>query len=314
VLQYGLAQVMDARGLFHRAADLTRQANECFLEAARQRGKPYDPIEHHLYVDQIIRAFSREHFERVRGWGLETDVLVFVLGLPRSGTSLVEQILASHPQVFGAGELTCLRSAYRSIPALVGEQAPGVECIDRLDQAAVQTLAGQYLDRLRRLAPEAARIVDKMPDNYLMLGLIATLFPRARVIHTRRDVRDVGLSCWMTHFKHIRWACDLEHIGTRIREYLRLMEHWRRVLPLPMLEIDYEEVVAGLEPAARRLVAWCGLEWDRACLAFHQNKRVVRTASMTQVREPLYRRSLQRWKSYRDEIAPLLRILSPHEA
>jgi hypothetical protein len=311
VLQYGLAQVFDARGQYGRAADLARLANEHYLETARRRGSPYSPEEHRQYVDQLIAAFSPAHFARVRGWGLETDVPVFVVGLPRSGTSLVEQILASHPRVHGAGELTDMRSAYRSLPALVGKHAPGVECVAALSRETVRLLASGYLDRVRRLAPDAARIVDKMPDNYLMLGLIATLFPRARLIHVRRDLRDVGLSCWLTHFKHIRWACDLAHIGTRAREYLRLMEHWRRALPVPMLEIDYEEVVADLEGSARKLVAWCGLEWDPACLAFHRTKRVVRTASMTQVREPLYARSVGRWRHYREVLGPLLQLLPP---
>src|SRR5262249_26737763 len=144
-------------------------------------------------------------------------------------------------------------------------------------------------------APGAAeRIVDKMPDNYLMVGLIAALLPKARIIHMRRDVRDVGLSCWLTHFRHIRWACDLEHIGTRIVQYQRLMEHWRRVLRARMLELDYEEIVADLPGAARKLVAFCGLEWDPGCLDFHKTKRVVRTASMIQVREPIYQRSVSR--------------------
>ncbi len=314
VLQYGLAQVFDARGQYGRAADLARLANEHYLEAARRRGSPYSPEEHRQYVDQLIAAFSPAHFARVRGWGLDTEVPVFVVGLPRSGTSLVEQILASHPRVHGAGELTDMRAAYRSLPALVGKQAPGVECVAALDRETVRLLAAGYLDRVRRLAPGAARIVDKMPDNDLMLGLIATLLPRARLIHVRRDLRDVGLSCWLTHFKHIRWACDLAHIGTRAREYLRLMEHWRRALPVPMLEIDYEEVVADLEGSARKLVAWCGLEWDAACLAFHETKRVVRTASMTQVREPLYARSVGRWQRYREALGPLLQLLPPGDA
>jgi hypothetical protein len=153
------------------------------------------------------------------------------------------------------------------------------------------------------------RIIDKMPDNYLMLGLIATLFPRACIIHTRRDERDTGLSLWLTHFKHIRWACDLRHIGERIREHRRLMDHWRSVLPGRMLEEDYEEVVANLEPEARRMLAWCGLEWHPACLAFHTTRRVVRTASMAQVREPLYARSVQRWRHYQAYLGPLLEIL-----
>lgn len=309
VLQYGLAQVMDARGQSARAAELARQANAFFKEEAQRLGQQYDPAEHRSYVDRIIRAYSPAHFARVHGWGINSDLPIFVLGLPRSGTSLIEQILASHPQVFGAGELNTMRDLYRDIPTVVGKQAPGIDCIGDLTQPQVRALAERYLSELRRLNDRARFIVDKMPDNYLMIGLIATLLPAARIIHVRRDERDVGLSCWMTLFKHIRWACDLEHIGHRIREYQRLMAHWRTVLPGRLLEIDYEDVVNDLEPAARRLLAWCDLPWDDSCLAFHRTKRTVRTASMTQVREPLYRRSLKRWERYRPYLGPMLRIL-----
>ena len=133
-----------------------------------------------------------------------------------------------------------------------------------------------------------------MPDNYLYLGLLATLFPRAKLIHCRRDLRDVAVSCWMTNFRQIRWASAQEHIASRFHEYQRLMKHWRQVLPVPLLEVDYEDTVADLEGVARRLVAWCGLAWEPACLAFHETRRPVRTASVTQVREPIYRRSVAR--------------------
>jgi hypothetical protein len=145
-----------------------------------------------------------------------------------------------------------------------------------------------------------------MPDNYLYLGLIAVLFPRARLIHCRRDVRDVAISCWMTSFRHIRWACDPEHIASRFRDYQRLMEHWRQVLPVPLLEVDYEETVADLEGVARRLIDGIGLEWEPACLSFHTTARPVRTASVSQVRQPLYTRSVQRWKHYETALAELL--------
>jgi tetratricopeptide (TPR) repeat protein len=319
-LQYGLAQVLDARGQFARAADLARRANDWSGQDARRRGQGYDPAEDHAYVERIIRACPSAFFEQVRGWGLsrgDAEVPVFVVGLPRSGTSLVEQILASHPHVFGAGELTYLFDISRAFPSLPprqttrgkGPRKKGAPTPGRLDRATVQALARQYLDRVRALAPRAVRIVDKMPDNYQMLGLIATLLPKAHVIHVRRDLRDVALSCWLTNFARVRWAYTVEDIAARIREYQRLLEHWRRVLPLPILEIDYEEIVADLEPAARRLVAWCGLPWDPACLAFHQTKRPVQTASVHQVREPLYRRSVGRWRHYQDVLAPLLKML-----
>ena len=176
-----------------------------------------------------------------------------------------------------------------------------------MDRETARRLASRHLERLRALSPAALRIVDKMPENYLYLGLLASLFPRAKFIHCRRDLRDVAVSCWMTHFQEIRWANDQQHIASRFHEYQRMMEHWRKVLPVPLLEVDYEETVADLEGVARRLVAWCGLEWEPKCLEFHQAKRPVRTASAVQVRQPVYRTSVGRWKHYEQSLATLLR-------
>ena len=145
-----------------------------------------------------------------------------------------------------------------------------------------------------------------MPDNYHLLGFLAAVFPRARFIHCRRDVRDIALSCWITNFSQIRWAFDLEHIAHRILQYRRIMSHWRQVLPVPLLEVDYEELTADQEGVSRRLVDWLGLEWDDACLHFHRTERLVRTASVAQVRQPIYRRSVARWKHYEAMLKPLL--------
>jgi hypothetical protein len=181
---------------------------------------------------------------------------VFVVGLPRSGTTLIEQILASHPQVFGAGET---RLAADTLAALGGQGADFMEGFRRLDRPTARRLAARHLEKLRALGRAALRIVDKTPDNYLALGLLASLFPRAKFIHCRRDLRDVAVSCWMTHFRDVRWANDQQQIASRCHEHQRLMEHWRKVLPAPLLEVDYEETVADLEGVARKLVAWCGL-------------------------------------------------------
>ena len=145
-----------------------------------------------------------------------------------------------------------------------------------------------------------------MPENSLYLGLIAALFPRARLIHCRRDLPDVALSCWMTNFGEVRWACDLEHITSRIEQHQHIMAHWRRVLPSPILEVDYEAVVAEPDAMARKLVTWCGLEWDPACLEFHSARRPVRTASLAQVRQPVYATSVGRWKNYEKALASVI--------
>jgi hypothetical protein len=183
--------------------------------------------------------------------------------------------------VFGAGELRYGRDDFE---ALAAEDDRRLDGLARLDAATARRIAEYHLARLHELSPDRPRVVDKMPDNYMYLGLLALLFPKAKFIHCRRDLRDIAVSCWMTNFRHIPWANDPDHIASRFAQYRRFMEHWRRVLPVPVLEVDYEETVADLEGVARRLVAWCGLNWEPACLAFHEGKQPVRTASSSTAR------------------------------
>ena len=267
-----------------------------------RRGREYDPNEYASLLSRMIAVCGPDFFARVRSFGLESELPVFVVGLPRSGTTLIEQILASHSQVFGAGEI---KLASETMAGLGGQGADSIEGLRGLDRQTAQHLASRHLARLRAMHPAALRIVDKMPENYLFLGLLAVLFPRAKFIHCRRDLRDVAVSCWMTHFQEIRWANDPQHIASRFHEYQRIMEHWREVLPVPLLDVDYEETVADLEGVARRLVAWCGLAWEPKCLEFPAAKRPVRTASAVQVRQPVFRTSVQRWKHYEQALASL---------
>jgi len=304
-LLFGLAHVCDAQGAYAEAAQHLEQANALRRAECRQRGQVYDAAEHTRFVDELIATFTPGYFERVRGFGSPTQRPVFIVGLPRSGTTLTEQVLASHSQVFGAGELRYARDAFQALPRVLSGDAEPLACLRRLERASAGRVAEEYLERLARLHATTPRVVDKMPDNYLYLGLLATLFPRAPLIHCRRDLRDVAVSCWMTNFQQIRWSFDTGHIAARFHDYRRLMEHWQQVLPVPLLEIDYEETVADLEGVARRLLAFCGLEWEPACLAFHQTQRPVRTASVAQVREPIYRRSVARWKHYENALGEL---------
>jgi tetratricopeptide (TPR) repeat protein len=304
-LHFGLAQVLDARGDYAAAAVHLARANGIAVAEWGKRGQGYDPAAHTRFVDRLVATFTPAFFERARGLGSESERPVFVIGLPRSGTTLTQQILARHSQMFGAGELPLTRDSFESL----AEGAPGEEAafraLDRLDGALVRRVAERHLERLEELGPGKPRVVDKLPDNYLYLGLLAVLFPRAKFVHCRRDLRDVAVSCWMTNFRHIRWASDPEHIASRFREYQRVMEHWRQVLPVEVLEVDYEETVADLEGVARRLVAFCGLEWEPACLAFHEGKQPVKTASVAQVRQPIYTRSVARWRYYEQSLGPL---------
>jgi tetratricopeptide (TPR) repeat protein len=306
-LLFALGHVLDDRSEFDRAASLFAEANALQCAELRWQGRMYEREAHREFVDRLIATFTAEFFERTRGGSPETDRPVFIVGRPRSGTSMLEQVLASHPRVFGAGELNLVRSSFESIPAVVGIGLVPVDAMLLLTRDGIGRLARGHLGVLEDLGgpTPADRIVDKIPENALYLGLIAAMFPRARVIHCRRDPRDVALSCWMTHFALVRWACDLDDIASRIGAHRRVMEHWRRVLPIPMFELDYEAVVGDLEAVARRLLDWCGLDWDPACLEFHKINRPVRTTSVAQVRRPLYATSVGRWRHYERPLAAL---------
>jgi hypothetical protein len=305
-LLFGLAHVLDAQGDYRRAAELLRQANALTLELARRQKREYAPADHERFVDGLIREFGPAFFTRQSGAGHDTRRPVFVFGMPRSGTTLIEQVLASHSRIRGAGELRLARQSFEAIPAVTSRTDNPLDCVLHLKGKGIRALADRHLESLSALdGSHAAHVVDKMPDNYMYVGLLAAMFPGAVFIHCRRDLRDVAVSCWMTDFRSIRWANALEHIAARFEQYRRLMNHWQAVLPAPIHEVDYEETVADLEGVARRLLAACGLEWEPGCLDFHRTRRPVRTASVGQVRQPIYTRSVARWKNYEIALAEL---------
>jgi tetratricopeptide (TPR) repeat protein len=309
-LHFGLAQAYDGRGDSARAAEHMLAANALQKKHREDRDQGYSAEAHRRHIDRLIAGFTPDYFPRVAGLGRDSERPVFIVGMPRSGTTLAEQVLASHPAVHGAGERRFLDLGFAVLPQAVGRAGPPPACLGHVDRAAVQRIADWHLEQLHALdGGRAARVTDKMPDNYQLLGWIVTLFPRARIIHCRRDVRDVALSCWLTHFLRIRWANDLGHLAERINDYFRVMEHYRRVLPSPVFELDYEQMVADQEGTSRRLLAFTGLEWHPACLEFHRTERLVRTASVAQVRQPIYRRSVARWRRYEAMLRPLLERL-----
>jgi tetratricopeptide (TPR) repeat protein len=248
----------------------------------------------------LVRAgFTAERM--IFAVGQPVDGPIFILGMPRSGTTLVEQILASHPQVYGAGELDLFGHAVKDF-------APRGAVFDAgLSAEDFGRLGAGYLHRLRAVAPGATRITDKMPQNFLFCGLISMALPNARIIHVRRDPVDTCLSCFSTLFADGHpYTYDLGELGRYYRCYRVLTDHWRQVLPSSvLLEVHYEDVVADLEGQARRMLAHCGLAWDDACLAFYKTKRPVRTASAAQVRQPIYRTSAGRWRPPPDLLKPL---------
>jgi tetratricopeptide (TPR) repeat protein len=308
LLHFGLAKVLDARGEYARAARHADQGNALQQAEWRRHGQQYDPAGHASFVTRMIEVSTPEFFQRVGGFGSQSELPVFIVGLPRSGTTLIEQVLAGHSQVFGAGETSL---ASETMAALGGQGVEAIEGLGRLDRRTAARLASRHLDRLRAFDGTALRIVDKMPENYLYLGLLASLFPRAKYVHCRRDLRDVAVSCWMTRFEKVRWANDQQQIASRFQEYQRLMAYWREVLPVPLLEVDYEETVADLEGVARKLVAWCGMAWEPGCLEFQRAKRPVRTASAVEVRQPVFRTSVGRWRHYQQALEGLFARIAP---
>jgi hypothetical protein len=258
--------------------------------------------------DRLRSVFDRGLFEAHLGGGSRSSLPVFVIGMPRSGTTLIEQILASHPAVHGAGELSEFDRLAKQICDARGEAFRLPEGARALEPGDLLRLGESYAAGLQRLAPGAERVTDKMPANFLYAGLIHLALPHARIIHVLREPRDTCLSCYSKLFtEEQNFTYDLGELGRYYRRYTKLMTHWRDVLPDGrMLEIRYEDVIADLEGSARQLIEHCGLDWDPRCIAFHKSQRPVRTASAAQVRRPIYRTSLGRWRAYEPHLAPLL--------
>jgi tetratricopeptide (TPR) repeat protein len=307
-LLFSLAMVHDGRGLYADAASCLVEANAFALEELARQGLGYDPANHRRFIDGLIGTFTPGLFERLIDAGVETSRPVFIVGLPRSGTTLIEQILASHPAVHGAGEVALARRSFEALAESSPVGADPLKALRHIEAPILREQARCHEARLLDLdGGQAIRVIDKMPENYLYLGLIALLFPRAAVIDCRRDLRDVALSCWSTNFKDVRWANHEDHIAARFEDYRRLMDHWGAVLPASFAfhDVAYEEAVEDLEGTARRLLAVIDLEWDPACVTFHQTRRPVKSASQIQVRRPVYRGSVGRWKLYRSELTTL---------
>ena len=280
--------------------------------ALKRRQIVYDEAAVLSGLERAKAAFTSGLMSRHAGVGEPSRAPVFIVGMPRSGTTLVEQILASHPEVFGAGEIADFDEALAGLG--VADGAPNSpEVLSLTSGEQFRQIGADYVARIRSLAPGAARIVNKTPGNFALTGLIHLALPSARIIHMRRDPVDTGLSCFSSLFVgDLPYAYDLGELGRYYRAYETLMAHWRAVLPEgAMLEVRYEDVVADLQGQARRLVDYCGLAWDARCLDFHRTKRQVRTASATQVRQPLYKSSVRRWRAYEPFLGPLLAELGP---
>ncbi len=303
LVRNALGFIADQRREYAAAFDHFRTFNEAVRRARTENGRPYDRAAHRRLVDQIIKAFPIGTFETVAKPRTTGPQPLFIVGMPRSGTTLVEQILGSHEAVAPGGELL----EFDQITEAVADYPAGVW---RLRSQTLEQLAARYLDALRRVDATSERVSDKLPRNFLHLGFIARLFPGAAIVHCRRDPVDTCLSCYFQNFTAGGgFSNDLTDLGSYYRDYHRLMAHWRSVLPRAPVEVVYEELVADPEPTVRRLLEAVGLEWDAACLGFSESRRPVMTASQWQVRQPIYTKAVGRWRHYREHLEPLLEAL-----
>ncbi|MCB9838773.1 MAG: sulfotransferase [Phycisphaeraceae bacterium] len=300
------------QGLFQIGALADRQGrhDEAFLAYDRAnalRPGSFDPAKRTAMTDQVIRGSTRAALAGIPSPSSPSDVPIFIVGMPRSGTSLVEQVLSCHPRVFGAGELTAIDMLVRSLQQMNRAALRPDEIRQRIDQ-----LAGGYLGLLARLSGGAEFVTDKNPLNFMHLGIISRVFPGARVIHCLRNPIDTCVSCYFHNFiGATAFTDDLAGLGSYYNDYRRLMEHWARTIEIPILDVVYEDVVADLEAGARRMLDFLGLGWDACVLEYDRSDRVTTTASNEQVRQPIYRTSVERWRRYERHLGPLIDALEP---
>lgn len=303
---FALGKTLDDQDRFDEAFAVFATANGIIHDQQRTKGVRFDPAAYSADIDAIIAQNSAAGFAARVGAGVASELPVFIVGMPRSGTTLVEQIAASHSLIHGAGELRDMFALAQSLAPMA--LAAGTE--GAWDSTITRRLARAHIDRLARLAPNALRVIDKTPDNVLTLGVIGTLFPGARVIICSRDARDNYLSNYFQLYTDGNaFAYDLGECGWRARETARLIAHWRQVLPIRFLDLQYEALVNDLEGQARRLIDFLGLDWEPACLDFHRTERAVATPNMWGVRQPIYNRQIGRWRLYEKHLSPLLAAL-----
>jgi tetratricopeptide (TPR) repeat protein len=303
-VHFALAKALEDVGDYVRAFEHLRQGN-----ALKRRQINYEEASELKLFQRISAVFDKSLFDRFQGQGDPSPVPVFVLGMPRSGSTLIEQILAGHPQIHAAGELTTLEKMAANGEFNCGDPPlPFPESVPALDGVILRRLGRSYLSRLPNVSNGNARIVDKLPGNFLRIGLIRLILPNARIVHVRRDPLDTCVSCYSKLFASgLNFSYDLAELGRYCRSYMELMAHWRSTLPAgAMIEVAYEDVVNDLEGQARRLIDYCGLPWDDRCMSFYKTGRRVKTASSFQVRQPLFRSSLERWRQYEIGLGPLL--------
>ncbi|TEW51726.1 tetratricopeptide repeat-containing sulfotransferase family protein [Psychromonas algicola] len=308
-----LASAWEKRKVYDKAFELAFDANESSKNLLK-----YDPVEHRNKCARVRYAFSKSLYEHRPNYNVTSSLPVFVLGMPRSGTTLVEQILAGHSDIFGAGELGVIPSRIQGLNRWerhVGSGRQYPDCVDDLSLQVREGIANGILDELKELAeddkPNARHVVDKLPHNFENVGFIKFFFPNAKIISVRRDPRDIALSNYFTDYqaKHggMGFAYDMMHIGEQLADHNMMMHHWHNVFPGEILEINYEDVVSDTEGSAKKMLDYIGVDWEPEVLNFNELDRTVKTASVWQVRQPIYKTAMAKWKRYEAYLAPLIK-------
>ncbi len=264
---------------------------------------PVDENSADKFVDNIISTYSQDFFAERKSWAVSSKQKknpIFIIGMPRSGTSLLEQIIATHPRIFGAGELSTL-------PNISNEILQGYGSAELAPKSAYDLIGNRYLNEIWKLSPQSDFVSDKMPANFMQLGLIYLSMPNARIIHSIRDPMDSCFSCFARHFqKGMEFTYSLDSLARYYKRYTKLMNHWKKVLPESfILDVRYEELVKNTEQQSRKILEFIGVEWDPNCLEFHKSERVTKTASMAQVKKPIYKTSIARWSHFSKELNSL---------
>lgn len=302
-----------AAGKFYDDLKEHDRAFEHYERANATSGAVYERDRTEALVQALRKIYSAEFLTQRNAQATETSAParpVFIVGMPRSGTSLTEQILASHSRVHGAGELKDIKTIANGLSRHVKDHVPYPVSVLRAAPEVFQGYAGSYLRRLRQLGGGAELVVNKMPLDFWYLGLIASMFRNPVILHCRRDPLDTCLSCYFQNFKAgIDFASALPDLGHYYRMYHSMMDHWKSSLPVPIVNVSYEQLVAEPEAEARRIIGAVGLDWEESCAQPHRTDRTVKTASSWQVRQPVYRSSSQRWRQYERHLGPLIAAL-----
>jgi len=308
-LEHALGKHFEKSQEYDTAFQHFRNSNEVQKSVAR----PFDINFYSNKFDRLIKFYTTERIEELAQFGSQDERPIFVVGLPRTGTTLVEQILSSHSEVHGAGELSYVHTLADQVERPVDQGGLGgfASQASPLTQESIEYLCKIYSDGLDSKNPDSlSRVVDKYPLNCVQLGLISILFPNAKIIHCQREPLDVAISCYTVLFKlGDDFTNDLMHFGLYYKEYQRLMAHWKAALPTPYFDLQYEDLINNAETVTKELIAFCDLPWEEACLEFDKNKRAVLTPSIWQVRQKLYNTSVNRWKNYEKHMAELKAFL-----